>query len=126
MSTKTDHADTVLAPLLGRLGDDPTTDFVDAIVTRVREALRAGPKGSLRAWMQAHDGQLVTTLQVSNGAGTVWCPTGRTIDASRAGGVVLSGSTRPYRGMVVAGATDAAIVVADDWHTVAYVIEPSH
>src|SRR4051795_1409755 len=109
------HADTVLAETLGRLDTADADAFVTNIVTSVRAALYAAPSGSMREWMEAHDGQVVTTIQVHNGNGIPWCPTGRTIDGSTATYVQLSGSRRDYKGMRVIARTDNVLIVADDW-----------
>lgn len=97
-------------------------EFVMAILREARAALDSSPKGTMRAWMAAHDGELVTTVQVDRKAGTRWAPTGRTVEA-RPSFVLLSGSRRDYKGMRVLHATENALIVADDWHVVAYVAE---
>jgi hypothetical protein len=46
------------------------------------------------------------------------------VDAvSKASFVTLSGSRRDYAGMHAIGMTDTAFIVADDTHTIAYVVE---
>src|SRR5690554_3821390 len=118
MSTATE----ALAPTLDRLAASDS-DYSRGVAAIIRDTLSGKPTGTLRAWMERHNGRQVTTLQVHNGNGTAWAPTGRTIDATRAGSVILSGSTRDYKGMRVIAASADCIIVRDDWHTVAYVVE---
>ena len=68
--------------------------------------------GTLKAWMQAHDGQRVSTYQVKAN-GSTWGPGPRTVDASRAGSVSLDGSVRDYAGMLVM-VSDSDTMVAYD------------
>lgn len=120
------EADALLGPVLTELVERaPAFDrFVSIIVGRARRALTAPASGTMRAWMEGHNGQLVTTVQLGTGDyGSRWCPTGRTIDATRAGSVRLSGSTRDYAGMRVLHADSHALIVSGDNYLIAYVIE---
>lgn len=99
------------------------TVFGSAVVALIRDALDAPARGTMRAWMEAHNGDVVTTVQVHRDNGQAWSPTGRTVDATRAGSVQLSGSIRDYRGMRVLHATDDVLIVSDSWHVIAYVDE---
>lgn len=118
------HADTVLAETLGRL-DGQGDDYASLVVAMIRTTLKQPPMGTLRKWMVAHNGEVVTTVQIHNGNGTAWTPTGRTIDASKSTYVELSGSARYYAEMHVVATAPNVIIVADDEHTIAYVIEPT-
>lgn len=103
----------------------PYDEFAQDTVRDVREALESGPKGTMRQWFTARHGKTVTTIQCeSTDKPGRWMPTGRTIDAETFfGRVLLSGSARDYRGMRVLHATSRVLIVADDWHTIAYRIE---
>ena len=118
----------VLQPTLDRLKGQAVADadnWVAGIVLAVEDALASAPTGTMHKWMIEHDGQVVTTIQVHNSTGTAWTPTGRTIDAGTRSSVKLSGSRRDYAGMRVIATTDDVLIVADDGHTIAYVIESS-
>lgn len=122
MNYTLEHANTVLTPILDRLAND-ANPFVTAVVSAVREALHSSASGTMRKWMRAHNGRQVTTIQVSNENGVSWCPTGRTIDATKASSVQFSGSYREYARMHVIAATDQVLIVADEWHTIAYYLD---
>lgn len=81
------------------------------------------PNGTMAKWCQDHDGAIVHTLQTDNRLGNVWSPLSRTLDAhTYRGKALFNGSARDYAGMRVLAATDWALIVADDWHTIAYVV----
>jgi hypothetical protein len=81
--------------------------------------------GTMQAWFTARDGATVHTLQVDNRNGGIWAPLARTVDShSKRGQVALNGSWRDYSGMRVIAASGSALIVADDWHTIAYVVQP--
>jgi len=103
----------------------PNDSFVQDTVRDVRTALESGPTGTMRQWFVKNHGKTVTTIQCESTANPGrWMPTGRTIDAETFfGRVLLSGSAREYRGMRVLHATPRVLIVADDWHTIAYRIE---
>lgn len=73
---------------------------------------RGATKGTLKAWMTAHDGAPIDTLQatirVVNEDGTrgdiviekFWAPGSRRVDATRAATVLLDDSRRDYAGVV--------------------------
>jgi hypothetical protein len=86
--------------------------------TVVRDAAYAGARGTMRAWMEAHTGQDVRTLQAnvhtSGDVYSVWTPGGRTVSAVRPGSVRLGESTRDYAGCRVLAATDATLIIATD------------
>ena len=86
--------------------------------TGIERALESPASGTMRAWMEAHNRQTVTTIQIDNRNGSGWFPTGRTIDA-RPSAVFLDRSAHEYRGMKVLHATGSALIVGDDWHTIA-------
>ena len=113
----------VLAPVIDRIEENATERFALDIARLIRGAYDAPAKGTMRAWMEAHHGDIVTTVQVNRDTGQAWSPTGRTVDATRAGSVQLSGSTRDYKGMRVLHATDDVLIVSDSWHVIAYVDE---
>lgn len=125
MSTAID----TLRPVIDRLDAmaDAATgvqrDYLEHVIDAITTAFMAPATGTMRAWMQAHDGMTVATVQVTNKSGQTWAPTGRTIDARRASYVELSGSRRDYSGMRVQHVTEDCLIVSDSWHTIAYVIE---
>lgn len=82
----------------------------------------AGPAGTLKAWMQAHNGRQIDTFQYDRNTLRPWVPGARTLDASRATFFELDGSSRYYAGMAVLAATDSAIAAADSdgWHLCLY------
>ena len=79
--------------------------------------------GTMRKWMEDHNGTDIHTVQVDTkkDVPNAWCPSDRTVDATRAGSVRLNGSTRDYAGMKVLHQDPNVLVVADTWHTIAYV-----
>lgn len=113
----------VLDTVVARIIENATGHFAIDVANAIRSAYDAPARGSMRAWMEAHNGATVTTVQVHRDNGQAWSPTGRTVDASRAGSVRLDGSTRDYRGMRVLHATDDVLIVSDSWHVIAYVDE---
>lgn len=117
MTTKQDTDRRTVGELLhylARRADNPTARMWDSAL---RDVLYLPATGTARAWMQAHDKALVSTLQarvhVSGDVSGVWTPGPRTVDASRASSVSLDGSSRDYRGMrVVAAGPDVLVAVA--------------
>lgn len=110
----------LFAPVLEKLDNSPSP-----LAPVLAKALRVVPvpSGTMRAWMQAHDSQRVHTVQVDNRSGAVWVPLSRAINSREfAGSVTLDGSIRPYAGMRVLHSAPDLLVVADSWHTVAYVV----
>lgn len=79
--------------------------------------------GTMKSWFQNHHGDYVTTIQVTNVTGEAWAPTSRVVDSSRSTYVTLKGSARYYAGMRVIAVTDCVLIVADEWHTIAYFAE---
>ena len=113
-----------LAPILATIEAAESAGRHDAVAIW-RKALSEAPtaaSGTMRAWMSARDGMTVDTFQWGNDGRNPWAPGPRTIDASRAGSVTLDGSTRYYAGMRVIGASDAALLVRDDWQSVLYIV----
>lgn len=117
MTNTTDAFAPTIAKLEG-LGDNPFAKRFLAGLT----APRVAPKGTMRAWMESHNGQTVDTVQITNRTGDSWTPIERKIEATRAGKVLLNDSARDYKGMRVLSATDSVLIVADDWHTIAYIV----
>jgi hypothetical protein len=80
---------------------------------------RYSKNGTARAWFESHHGGTVDTLQAtahdSGDITSVWAPDARTVDATRAGGVRLDGSTREYRGLRVVGATADILIAVTAW-----------
>jgi len=95
------------------------------IVSGARLALATPAHGTMRAWMEANNGRTVHTVQVPREHGRLWVPVNRPIDAGKAGKVYLGDSARDYAGMRVIGVTDSALVVADEFHVIAYVLAGS-
>lgn len=115
-----------LAPILVRLDGNPNP-VAGAIARDVRAALASPRSGSMAGWMREHDGARVHTVQVDNQSGRAWLPLSRTIDARARGHVRLcrdegDGSRRDYAGMHVVHASPRCLIVADDWHTIAYAL----
>ncbi len=85
------------------------------------------PRGTMRAWMTAHDGQYVETVQLPDD-GRFWIPGARRVDASRASSVSLDESSRDYRGCRVVGASDDALVIVTEFGqpvTILYYVTPA-
>jgi hypothetical protein len=92
-------------------------DTIDTVQTAPHRS------GTFRKWMEAHNGQTVTTIQLDTIRETVWAPTGRTIDTSRASFVQLSGSSRYYAGCAVIHSTDTELLISDGAVKILYLIE---
>ena len=92
----------------------PASDGRDTALVWVRETPTTRG-GTMRAWMQAHHGERVDTLQASHSNGRLWAPLGRTVDASRATRVELNGSSRHYAGcrVIASSATVLAVTSSD-------------
>lgn len=109
----------------------PEDTFAYRTADAVLDLLDTGkPWGTMRDWMLAHHGQQVTTIQMDTRQYGGWAPTGRIVDAkSGATFVQFSGlayaapSTRYYAGMRVLRASENALIVGDETHVIAYVIE---
>jgi hypothetical protein len=110
------------APALTSLGESAHPDAA-AIKQQLLEAIAAAPSSTMAQWCKDHDGQTVHTIQIDNKTGEVWAPMGRVLDAhSYATKALFDGSTREYAGMRVLATTGDALIVAADWHTVAYLL----
>jgi len=107
----------VIAKLHG-LGDNPVAK---TLLAGLDHEVYPEPKGTMKAWMAAHHGNEVHTIQVDDHNGNVWTPLGRMVDASKASSVRLGESTRDYKGMRVMSASSDLLIVSDDWHTIAYI-----
>lgn len=109
----------------------PEDTFAYRVADAVLTLLDTGkPSGTMRDWMLAHHGQQVTTIQMSTRQYDGWAPTGRVVDAkSGATFVQFSGlayanpSTRYYAGMRVLRTSETALIVGDEMHVIAYVVE---
>jgi hypothetical protein len=94
--------------------EDPTSRAAYARPITMLDEAPTTPTGTMKAWMEAHHGMKVDTLQVQ-GERNVWAPAARTVDATnRAGCVFLDGSAREYRGCRVVGADENSLVVTSD------------
>lgn len=107
--------------VLTRLDSNPNP-IAGAIARDIRKALANPAKGTMKAWITANNGKRVHTVQIDTDLGSVWIPLSRVIDASRSTSVEFNGSARYYRGMRVLHTSDRAIVVADEFHTIAYTL----
>lgn len=107
---------------LARLADGNST--ARYMLAHIRPMVNAPQRsGTMKAWFTARDGATIHTLQVDNRNGSVWAPLSRVADShSKRGQVALNGSWRDYSGMRVIAAGKDALIVADDWHTIAYVV----
>lgn len=113
-----------LAPVLDKLAGSGSP-MAKAILDALRPMVDSPtPRGTMAQWFQARNGSTVHTIQVDGNTGAIWSPLSRTVDAtSYRGKVLLNGSARDYRGMKVLAVSGNALIVADDWHTIAYVLE---
>lgn len=91
------------------------------IATELLAAIDGTARGTMKAWMQARNGLYVQTLQVDNRTSVMWAPGARIVHSRPSTYVQLDGSRRDYAGMRVIAVTATALIVADDWHTIAYV-----
>jgi hypothetical protein len=108
----------ILCDIVQKLRDGGHTLTADRLVA----TLNSAPRGTMRGWMESHSGRYVTTIQVDNSNRSVWAPVGRWITAHGTH-VTLAGSRRDYAGMRVVATGDWGLIVQDDWHTIAYVLE---
>lgn len=109
-----DRANAVITLLKEYPGDDHVAQYwVDEIESILEDGRT---EGTLKAWMQRHDGDpidtLQTTIRVVRDGGQheripiavieplrPWAPGSRRVDAARATRVVLDGSSRDYAGV---------------------------
>lgn len=98
----------------------------DLVSNHVREEHRSkwenlpeSKQGSAKKWFAKHDGKQVDLIQVSVDAeGNLsqgWAPGPREVDASMASKVLLGGSSRDYKGMVVEAANDDMLIASAPW-----------
>ena len=101
------------------------TDHYDAKrIVEVLDVEFPPATGTMKTWCELHDGQNVLTIQRDNHTGGFWIPFAREVDAhSRATSVSFESSVREYRGMKVVSASRDLLIVADSWHTIAYIIQ---
>ncbi len=118
-----------LTPTLTKL-ELSSDEYVRWVAGEVFDTLhRWGPDGTMKSWMQDHHGAVCETVQVDINSGSAWCPTNRTIDA-RSHSTYVSmlvgskGSRRDYAKMRVVAVKSNVIVVVDDWHAIAYIVQP--
>lgn len=99
----------------------PASPARDIWHTALLAALGSPATGTLRAWMEDHDGASVHTLQATVsmdatgenvGVRSAWQPGERAISATRAGAVTLGDSSRDYAGCRVIAASDESLVIA--------------
>lgn len=110
------------APALAQLEGSKHPDAA-SMKQQLQEVMSAAPSSTMAKWCQGHHGQQVHTIQINNHHGEIWAPLGRLLDAqSYATKALFDGSARDYAGMRVLAANDEALIVADDWHTVAYLL----
>jgi hypothetical protein len=76
----------------------------------ISAARHAEPNGTMRAWMQAHEGGYVDTLQVGYKQ-RAWNPGMRRVSVVRPSYVMLDESRRDYAGMVVVASSPNALIV---------------
>lgn len=114
LSAARDRAQAVVALLKEYPGDDHVAQYwVDEIESILEDGRT---EGTLKAWMQRHDGDPIDTLQttitVARDGGLSepmwvsvieprrpWAPGSRRVDATRAACVLLDGSRRDYTGV---------------------------
>lgn len=118
--TATSRLDEVTARFARSVDVDRIAARIGATITSARETK---PSGTMRSWFESHNGQKVTTVQVGIERGNIWAPMHRTIDTSRAGSVRFNDSIRDYKGMRVLHSTPECLIVTNNWHVIAYVIE---
>lgn len=110
------------APALTQLDGSAHPDAA-SIKARLLDAIAAAPSSTMAKWCQDRHGQIVDTIQINNHHGGIWAPFGRVLDAqSYATKALFDDSARDYAGMRVLAASEDALIVADDWHTVAYLL----
>lgn len=111
------------APLLVSLRESGNPDAA-GIGQRLEEMISvASPSSTMAQWCRGYHGQTVRTIQIDNHSGAVWIPEERVLDAeSYATKALFGGSAREYAGMRVLAARGDALIAADDWHTVAYLV----
>jgi len=78
--------------------------------------------GTMKQWFQDRNGKCVHTVQVDKTNNKIWTPVNRKIDSAKfASKVLLNDSARDYAGMRVIGTSHNCLIVADNWHIIAYV-----
>lgn len=110
------------APALTSLDASAHPDAA-AIKQQLLDAISAAPASTMAQWCKDHDERTVHTIQIDNNTGALWAPLGRVLDAhSYSTKALFDGSTRDYARMRVLAATGDALIVADDDHTIAYLV----
>lgn len=103
---------------LAAMKDNTTAQLIS---TELLAAIDGSPRGTMKAWMQERHGRFVQTVQVDNRTSSMWAPGARIVHARASTYVELDGSRREYAGMRVLAVTATTLIVADNWHTIAYV-----
>lgn len=118
----TSSLDERFAPVLTKLGESTHPDAA-AMNRQLQEVMATPPSSTMAQWCRDHHGQAVHTIQIDNNTGSVWSPLGRVLDAqSYATKALFDDSARDYAKMRVLAASSDALIVADDWHTIAYLV----
>lgn len=78
--------------------------------------------GTVKAWMVAHNGQSVYTLQIGRNGRNPWAPDARVINASRPSRVSFDDSIREYSGCSVVAASDNVLIMSTAHQVAMYVI----
>ena len=108
--------DEVLAMIID---DDLRAEAID----KFAETVVAGARGSMKAWMESHAGQCVTTVQAG---WRPWMVTDREVFTPRSSYVnfgTSDGSRRDYKGCKVVGSTSTTLLInTDDGQEVLYYV----
>lgn len=118
-----DRAKGVIALLREFPGTDHVAEYWRDEIETILEQGRTD--GTLKAWMQRHDGEPIDTLQttikiVDDGRAVIeperpWAPGSRRVDASRAATVLLDGTRRDYAGVVTFLVTERGYIGFAKW-----------
>lgn len=118
-----DRAKAVITLLQEYRGDDHVAEYWRDEIQTILEQGRT--EGTLKAWMQRHDGEPIDTLQTTikvarAGSGVIeperpWAPGSRRVDATRAATVLLDGSRRDYAGVTTFLVTERGYIGFASW-----------
>ena len=118
-----DRAKAVITLLQEYRGDDHVAEYWRDEIQTILEQGRT--EGTLKAWMQRHDGEPIDTLQTTikvarAGRGVIeperpWAPGSRRVDATRAATVLLDGSRRDYAGVTTFLVTERGYIGFASW-----------
>jgi hypothetical protein len=96
--------------------DNPSARAWESVIT---DAVSDGARGTMRAWMEAHNGARIETLQatvsIDGGIRDLWTPGARILDATRSTFATLNGSRRDYGGCRVLAAGDETLIIVTPW-----------